>query len=272
LQPLFFRITSNRLESFLIPKVNNLDKPVRIRYIWLLAVLTLAACRPAVLTETPIPTQEIWQIHYTPDLNWLGPMMNLCIFQQPGIGLVVNELPAPALDTSQAMVTFRWGSPEKLSGFPVIVGFDDLNVIVHPENPLQSLSKADLQDIFSGHIHTWSSLKKVKNGLNADINVWVLPPGDEAQDLFEYALLQGSLANRSASIAPDPEAMRGTIAADRAAIGILPARWLDKSVHAVKISDVKTETLHQPILAIVPIEPPARQKDWLLCLQRSINP
>ena len=245
---------------------------MRSKQLWLLAVLIITACRPAPVPEIPKITQQIWKLNYTPALSWLGPALSLCTFQQAGTGLVVNELPAAALGTGQDSINFRWGAPDKLSGFPFVLGYDDLIIIVNAQNSIQNLSKSDLQDIFNGHIHSWTALKKVKAGSTGDIQVWAYPEEDEAQALFESVVLQNTFSNKSASIAPDPGAMRGAVAANPAAIGILPARWLDKSIHAVNISDAIAETLRQPILAITPAEPSTGQKSWLLCLQRTINP
>jgi ABC-type phosphate transport system substrate-binding protein len=146
------------------------------------------------------------------------------------------------------------------------LGSDDLVVVVNPQNPVHNLTGSQLRNIFSGASRAWSAYSKGKTN---PIQVWVYPTGNEIRQYFEDALAPLRL-NPSALLAPDPAAMRQAVAGDTSAIGYLPGRWVDSSVRQLSITDISELSLPQPILAITPTEPQGAQKEWLLCLQRSI--
>jgi hypothetical protein len=64
--------------------------------------------------------------------------------------------------------------------------------------------------------------------------------------------------------------MRQAVAADPSAIGYLPRRWVDSSLRPLSIDGISETSLRQPILAVTQTTPQGAQKEWLLCLQRSI--
>jgi hypothetical protein len=228
--------------------------------------LALVACQAAP-SAASVPTPQYWRVQYTPALAWMAPAFNLCIRQgPPGYALAVFEKPASALDITQAEITLRWGAPAETSGSLVELGSDDLALVVNPHNPLQSLTGSQVKTIFSGTNRAWSDYSK---GYANTIRVWSYPQGNEIRQYFEEAFAPLDLL-ASAHLAPDPNAMRQAVAADPSAIGYLPRRWVDSSVRQLTIADIPEPSLRQPILAITQITPQGAQKEWLLCLQRSI--
>jgi phosphate transport system substrate-binding protein len=234
--------------------------------IFLLVGLAVAACQAAAPVSSP-PTSQYWRVQYTPALAWMAPAFNLCIRQgPPGYALAVFERPASALDITQAEIILRWGAGTGMSGSLVELGSDDLVVVVNPQIPLQNLTASQIRNIFSGASHAWSDYSKA----NPDsIQVWSYPEGNEIRQIFEKALSPVDLLP-SAHLAPDPNALREAVAADPAAIGYLPGRWVDSSVRQLAIDGTSALSLRQPILAITQAIPQGAQKEWLLCLQRWI--
>ena len=227
--------------------------------------LALAACQ-AASPLAAVATPKYWRVQYTPALAWMAPAFNLCIRQLPGYALAVFEKPASALDVTQAEITLRWSAPTETTGSLVELGWDDLVLVVNPRNPLQSLTTSQVRNIFSGANRTWSDFSQ---GNAQAIQVWSYPQGNEIRQYFEDALAPLDLLP-SAHLAPDPMTMRQSVAADPSAIGFLPGRWVDSSVRQLTIPDIPEPSLRQPILAITPAAAQGAQKDWLLCLQRSI--
>jgi hypothetical protein len=231
--------------------------------VYLVIGLATASCQAA--PPVAVPTPQSWRVQYTPALAWLAPEFNLCIRQQPGYALIVSVKPASALDVAQADITLRWGAAAENTGYLAELGSDDLVVVVNPENPVHDLTASQIRNIFSGVSRAWSAYSK---GNSNPIQVWVYPTGNEIRQYFESVLAPLRL-NPSALLAPDPVAMRQSVAADLSAIGYLPGRWVDSSVRQLSITDISESSLRQPILAITPTEPQGAQKEWLLCLQRS---
>jgi hypothetical protein len=234
--------------------------------IFFFLLLTLTGCMPA--TPPPLPTPQVWQAQYTPSLSWIGPALNLCTRQQPGIALTVAEKPAQALDPTQADFTLRWGAPEPLDTFAAEIGSDELVVIVHPGNLIKSLELSEIQAIFTGKSQKWSDFMK---GNSDRIQVWTEAEGSDVQQVFQTVLLQQPLTYPFAHLAPDPPAMRQAVGTDPTTIGYLPRRWLDATVRPVQITGISASELRQPVLVLREKEPQGPQKDWLLCLQDAIK-
>ena len=234
---------------------------------FILIGLALVSCQAAT-PPAPIPTPQYWRVQYTPALAWLAPAFNLCIRQQPpGYALAVFERPGSALDITQADITLRWGAAADSSGAPVELGSDDLVFVVNPHNPLQNLTAGQVRYIFSGTNRAWADFSK---GNENSIVVWSYPQGNEMRQFFEEAFSPVDLL-LSAHLAPDPRALRQSVAADPSAIGYLPGRWVDSSVRPLSMAGSPAPSLRQPILAITQTAAQGAQKQWLLCLQRSIT-
>jgi ABC-type phosphate transport system substrate-binding protein len=240
--------------------------PSKVRQLYFVLIgLALVSCQAAT-PSAPVPTPQYWRVQYTPALAWMAPAFNLCIRQQPGFALAVFERPASTLDITQADITLRWGAAADSSGAQVELGSDDLVLVVNPQNPLQSLTGSQVRNIFSGTSRAWSDFSK---GNVNSIVVWSYPQGSEMRQFFEDALSPVDLLS-SAHLAPDPNALRQSVAADPSAIGYLPGRWVDSSVRPLLITGSPAPSLRQPILAATHTAVKGAQKEWLLCLQRSI--
>jgi len=231
-----------------------------------LVITFLSACMPA--TPQPQPTLQLWQAQFTPSLRWIGPALNLCTRQHPGIALSIDERPAQALNPAQADFTLRWGAPETLKGYTIEIATEELVVIIHPDNPLDSLDLSEIRAIFTGKTQSWSAFIKGNSGR---IQVWTEADGSDVQQVFQSILPQQPLTNPFAHLAPDPMAMRQSVGSDLTAIGYLPRRWLDSTVRAIQIKGISAAILRQPILVMWESGPQGAQKDWLLCLQESIK-
>ncbi len=89
------------------------------RKYWLaLVILALAACQPEIDSST-LPAPKTWQVQVTPALRWLGPVMNECTRQVPGIALLYDEEPASALDLKVADLPSAWRIRSKAPPIPL---------------------------------------------------------------------------------------------------------------------------------------------------------
>ncbi|MEM9781618.1 MAG: phosphate ABC transporter substrate-binding/OmpA family protein [Pseudomonadota bacterium] len=98
-----------------------------------------------------------------------------------------------------------------------VLALDGLIVVVHPDNPIRSLSLLDIADIFAGEITNWSEV----GGLDLDINVYSREQNSGTFDTFASLVLQPSGLN----LAPDAEVfednalLSDTVANDLGGIG-----------------------------------------------------
>ncbi|MEM6356471.1 MAG: phosphate ABC transporter substrate-binding/OmpA family protein [Pseudomonadota bacterium] len=69
-----------------------------------------------------------------------------------------------------------------------VIALDGLIVVVHPNNPIGSLSLTEIADIFAGEITNWSEV----GGLDLDINIYSRDPGSGTFDTFRSLVLRPS--------------------------------------------------------------------------------
>lgn len=229
----------------------------------LLCVLT--GC--AAATPTPQPALTIWTVNLTPTLGWMTPAINQCARSQPETGVFLREVPVDALDFQNTDISLTWGTVSETT-LPVFeLGTDQLSVIVHPGNPVDSLAQSQLEQIIQGEITTWQQADVLMDG---DIAWWLLPAGDETRRLSEKSLAIQPERNPYAWMAPDADAVVQSVAADPLAIGIVPARWLSDSVKSIQLIGLDTESFTLPILAVTRQQPDTEMTIFLACLQNSL--
>lgn len=240
-----------------------------MKRLFLLLFFVLGACTPALPTPPPAAPPATWQVQVTPSLAWLAPHINRCAAEQPAVNLVLLERPTPSLDLTSADILLRWGAPASLASPAVVLGEDELVFIVHPTNPLTQLALVDLRALLGGKITTWETLAPAAT--KDPLKVYFFPAGEDAQQALVNALPDLSTNRETGWLAPDPAAVRQTVASTPSAIGYIPHRWLDASIKALSISGLSATSLRQPVLAITRATPTEAQKTWLACLQTAFK-
>ncbi len=185
--------------------------------------------------------------------------------------MIIQEIPATALQTSNANFALRWGPPTPVTGQATVLGEDQLIFITNADNPVSSLSLEQLQAIYSGSVRSWDQLKAQGSQATGDISVWEYTQGNDVQDGFESAIQSQAQPPSFAQLAPNPTAEIQAVEADKSAIGYIPARWLTNSVHQVNLEGVNPASLVEPILALTAQTPTGAEKDWLLCVQDKLK-
>jgi phosphate transport system substrate-binding protein len=232
--------------------------------------LILAACQTAATDAPPIPTANAVSIQITPALRWMAPLLNDCA-RRTGQGIVLDERPGEALAPEQAALTLRWGAPEALPAFAVQIATDRLALVAHPSNPLSSLTREQLTGLYTGSGATWESLlPEGSGGPEGEIHHWGYASGEDIQALVDTLVLEQPERAQAVYLAPDPLAVRQSVAADAAALGFLPARYLDASLKEIQIDTLDANALTQPVLALAASEPQGMLRQFLGCVQESL--
>jgi DNA-binding transcriptional LysR family regulator len=230
--------------------------------ILILAHVLLAAC--AQLDSPLIPTSEIWQVQFSPATAHFGPFLNRCTSKLDSVALLSFEIPAPDLSLQEADFALRWGPPPLENSAASVIKEDRLVIIVHPDNPIQSLDLNQLMNIYSnnaaketGEVSAWA------------IQPWAYPDGSDVGTSFLSYLSTPRLMNPSIKIAPDPAALSQIISQQTNAIGPIPESWVTDSVRIIPILGLPDGRDRFPILLMTkpPISSP--QMKWIKCLQDS---
>jgi len=230
------------MESWLVMKKNIL-----------LISLLLAACPP---TAAVVDEASVISVQYSPATRpWLA---DLEACAADGGSILLPETRAAGLFDPEADLALRLGEPGDLATTAYQVGSEAIQVVANSQGPLENLTQEEVRAIFQGQVQDWSEL----GGASLPVQVWVYSPGEDIQQAFTAAIMQGMPVSSLSRLATSPEAMAAAVAADPAAIGFLSARM----VEAVEGLQVVFTSAAFPILAFVDPEQ-ERALRLVTCLQ-----
>lgn len=135
------------------------------------------------------------------------------------------------------------------------IGTNRTVILVHPSNPVTSLTKAQLQGLFTGRVTNW---REVGGAARDVLVVWGRgTPGQNAD--FVRRVLDGQAVTQDVLGASTYEDIKQTVAATPEAIGIDTISVADESVKVVD-SDAP---LANPIIAVTVGQPSAKVRRLL---------
>ncbi|MDM8523632.1 phosphate ABC transporter substrate-binding protein [Desulfococcaceae bacterium HSG8] len=111
---------------------------------------------------------------------------------------------------------------------------DGVGVIVHPENPVKALTKAQLRDIFSGKTDNW----KLVSGADKAITVYTRDEASGTRKVFWKKALDKGDITQKANFVVSNGAMKSAVANNPYAIGYVSAGHIDESVSPVELDDI----------------------------------
>lgn len=114
-----------------------------------------------------------------------------------------------------------------LVSFPFAI--DGVAVVVHPDNPVRTLSREALRDVFSGRLANWQEV----GGRDAAITLYVREDGSGTREVFEGQALGGPVANPAANVVSSNGAMKTAVAQDPNGLGYVGIGHLDPSVRGL---------------------------------------
>lgn len=149
--------------------------------------------------------------------------------KQVGEGLVdignSGRKPKPEEIEPYDLKMFRWA-------------VDGVGVVVNPANPVKSLTKDQLKDIFSEKIDNWKTL----GGADHAITLYTRDEASGTREVFWKKALDQGVISRKALFVPSNGAMKTAVANDPYAIGYVSVGHMDESVTPVSLDGV-TPTL-----------------------------
>jgi hypothetical protein len=243
-----------------------------LKHIFVLELVFLLSACQAPVTATPGLTPAAIQVYYPASLQAWADKLARCASENPQVALYLFPSTSPANDPGRNVIVLEVGQPEGAlaSAYPALIGWEQVVVIANQANPVSMLTAERLRQILSGSVTQWDS------GPEHSIQVWVLPEGDPARQIFDNALALGLPLSSGTQLAPDPGAMLEAVSADEGALGYLPASFLSSAgtpnAYAVKIVLLEQpleQALHQPVLALTQREPTADVRGLIVCAENS---
>ena len=145
---------------------------------------------------------------------------------------------------------------------------DGLAVIVHPQNPLQNLTLAQVCGIYAGTIGNWQEL----GGANAKIHVIAREEGSGTRSAFEELVMGKNLITPKAIVQDSNGAVRQLVSNDKNSIGFISLGLVDETVKALKLDGVAASwenvvdgsyTLCRPFLFVTKDQPAGKAKQFI---------
>ena len=156
--------------------------------------------------------------------------------------------PEAALDDQlaggQADLALTTSPNPKLFATPI--GYVPFQIVIHPANPLQNLSLAQVQDLFSGRQADWGQV----GGPAGPVQVVTRGPGTDADRALNATAIGPLTVTASALVAPTWGAMRQLVGGSPNAIGYLIGPQLDATVKPVTVQDFNGAPLPLRLLAV----------------------
>ena len=121
--------------------------------------------------------------------------------------------------------TERWFNP---------VALDGLVIVVHPQNPITSLTQAQVQSLFSGETGSWAAV----GGPDLAVAPFAQERGDGARTIFSRRIMGARPVSINTVIHSNNAALMEAIAAEPMAIGYTMMGALDDTVKPVAIDGI----------------------------------
>lgn len=116
-----------------------------------------------------------------------------------------------------------------------LIARDGLAIVVNSANPVNDLTKAQLQSIFLGKITNWKEV----GGQDAKIFLVDRNQGSNVKESLETLLLEGDAFKNSSKIAASTKEMIAVVGATPTAIGFVTLRRMDSKLKALRINGVE---------------------------------
>lgn len=134
--------------------------------------------------------------------------------------------------TADIGMTSRKLNPEEKVGLTeTVVAIDGIALVVHPSNPVQNLTRAQLRDIYTGKITNWSEV----GGSDIEISVVARESGSGTRGAFEELLGIKDKMVDSATQFNGTGAIKAEVSQNVHAIGYISEGAIDSSVKPLDI-------------------------------------
>lgn len=247
--------------------------------IWVLIILLAAGCQQSNIAAAE--TQTSIRVELSSTLQYLTPAIQACSLHGNGTHIILEEKPAAELGKTGADVSLRWGDAQINPTLHIFrLGSDRLVFAAHKENPLKELTSNQVSLLSKGGIPTWGEIldqycpKCTASDVfwEQPLEPWQYSPAEDiSMEIIKIPSLNQSAAMNRIWVAPNAPGMVEAISNNTAAVGWLPARWLNESLKELAITDTNPEDLIIPVLAMTPNEPTPVISEWLFCLQSTYN-
>lgn len=143
-------------------------------------------------------------------------------------------------DVSQIGMSSRDLKQEEIdSGIEeLVIAYDGIVVVAHPSNPVKNLTMEQVKQIFTGEITNWKDV----GGKDMEIVVVSREDGSGSRDAFQEIVdYESGQLIRNAIVASGNGNIKTTVAMNKHAVGFISFEYVDETVSAMDINEVRAE-------------------------------
>jgi len=158
--------------------------------------------------------------------------------------------------------------PEEKDLLEVVVAWDGLAVIIHPQNKIEELSLDQVRNIFVGNITSWAPV----GGPGRHITVVTREEGSGTRGAFQEMVMKTDRISRGAIVQDSNGTVREIVASDPQSVGYISLGLVNDKVKAIRIDGVepsfenieqKKYRLIRPFLFVTNGPPSAAARDFI---------
>jgi phosphate transport system substrate-binding protein len=161
-----------------------------------------------------------------------------------GSGVGISALLDGTTDIAMASRAIKFGERIKVSKAgkqlrQAVVAYDALAVIVHPDNPVSHLTRAQLEAIFRGKITNWNQVRDPytgRRGPDLKIIVYSRETSSGTYEFFKTSVLREKNYMAGVLSMPATGAVIQSVSQTRGAIGYVGMAYVNPRVKALKVS------------------------------------
>lgn len=159
-----------------------------------------------------------------------------------GSGVGISALLSGSCDIAQSSRKMKFSEKKKLQqagkqAKEVIIAYDAIAVIVNPANKVSQLTRAQLEQIYTGKITNWKQV----GGEDMKIVVYSRESSSGTYEFFKESVLKNKNYMQGVLAMPATGAIIQSVKQTKGAIGYVGLAYLTKGVKALKVSyDNKT--------------------------------
>jgi phosphate transport system substrate-binding protein len=203
------------------------------------ALALLMGCQPNLSVETVTPLPDVRHLHIDTTIETAPLLERLMSGYRDSLVSVDIQSATYSHDVLMSRIMngdvpygLTLHPPEEKTLWSAPLAYDALVILVHPDNPILSLSPDDLRRLYSGVTRIWE--------MGGTVTVFSWPPGSGLRAEFERHVMGKRRLMTTAQLLPTSAAVQAQVAQDPNAIAYLPfSQWQpDAGERAIAINDV----------------------------------
>ncbi|MDR3047941.1 MAG: PstS family phosphate ABC transporter substrate-binding protein [Bacteroidales bacterium] len=164
-----------------------------------------------------------------------------------GSGVGIAALLEGTTDLAQSSRKIKFDEKQKMQEGgktvkEIIVAYDALAVVIHPENKVTNLTREQLEGIFTGKIKNWKEV----GGADLKIIPYSRETSSGTYEFFKESVLKNKNYMNGIMSMPATGAIIQSVSQTKGAIGYVGLAYLNKTVKAVHVSYNQGKTFVEP--------------------------